>query len=103
MNLDVFILGAGPAGSVLAHRLAGKGFQVAVVESQGFPRYTIGETLTPGVESLLKQAQIVGSLASLDFPRTTGNLSAWGSDRLHFGAHSQEGKALRLSGEPRRI
>jgi flavin-dependent dehydrogenase len=90
MNLDVLVLGAGPAGSVLAHRLAGKGFQVAVVESQRFPRYAIGETLTPGVESLLKQAQIVGSLASLDFPRTTGNLSAWGSDHLHFSAYSQE-------------
>ena len=47
MNLDVLVLGAGPAGSVLAHRLASKGFQVAVVESQRFPRYTIGETLTP--------------------------------------------------------
>ena len=93
MNLDVLVLGAGPAGSVLAHRLAGKGFQVAVVESQSFPRYTIGETLTPGVESLLKQAQIVSSLASLDFPRTTGNLSAWGSEHLYFGAHSQESKA----------
>jgi flavin-dependent dehydrogenase len=93
MNLDVLVLGAGPAGSVLAHRLAGKGFRVAVVESQSFPRYTIGETLTPGVESLLKQAQIVDSLASLGFPRTTGNLSAWGSDHLYFGAHSQESEA----------
>ncbi len=36
MNLDVLVLGAGPAGSVLAHRLASKGFQVAVVESQSF-------------------------------------------------------------------
>ena len=93
MNLDVLVLGAGPAGSVLAHRLAGKGFQVAVVESQSFPRYTIGETLTPGVESLLKQAQILDSSSSLDFPRTTGNLSAWGSDDLHFSAHSQASKA----------
>jgi len=90
MNLDVLVLGAGPAGSVLAHRLAGKGFQVAVVESQSFPRYTIGETLTPGVESLLKQAQVLSSSVSLDFPRTTGNLSAWGSSDLHYSAYSQE-------------
>jgi flavin-dependent dehydrogenase len=93
MNVDVLVLGAGPAGSVLAYRLAARGFQVAVVESQSFPRYTIGETLTPGVESLLKQAQILGSSPSLDFPRTTGNLSAWGSDHLHFNEHSQESKA----------
>ena len=92
MNLDVLVLGAGPAGSVLAHRLASKGFQVAVVESRRFPRYTIGETLTPGVEPLLKQAQILSPSASLDFPRTTGNLSAWGSSRLHYSAHSQESK-----------
>jgi flavin-dependent dehydrogenase len=92
MNLDVLVLGAGPAGSVLAHRLASKGFQVAVVESQKFPRYTVGETLTPGVESLLKQAQVLSASQPLGFPNTTGNLSAWGSSHLHYSAHSQEGK-----------
>ena len=92
MNLDVLVLGAGPAGSVLAHRLASKGFQVAVVECQKFPRYTVGETLTPGVESLLKQAQVLSASEPLGFTHTTGNLSAWGSTRLHYSAHSQEGK-----------
>lgn len=38
MQTDIAVIGAGPAGSVAAHRLAGAGVQVALLERATFPR-----------------------------------------------------------------
>lgn len=38
MQVEVAVVGAGPAGSVAAHRLAAAGVQVAVLERAAFPR-----------------------------------------------------------------
>jgi geranylgeranyl reductase family protein len=52
---DVVVVGAGPAGSSAASRLAGAGLDVAVLEKAEFPREKVcGDGLTPrGVKALL--------------------------------------------------
>ncbi len=44
---DVIIIGAGPAGSVTATKLARAGHRVLVLEREAFPRFHIGESLLP--------------------------------------------------------
>lgn len=50
---DICIIGGGPAGSVLAARLAQFGLRVCLVERAEFPRRHLGESLSPGVLPLL--------------------------------------------------
>ena len=53
---DVCVIGAGPAGSVFAARMAQLGHRVLLVEQERFPRLRLGESLSPGVQPLLKAA-----------------------------------------------
>jgi flavin-dependent dehydrogenase len=46
-EVDVVIVGGGPAGSTAAAILSEKGHQVLVVEKSRFPRYKVGESLLP--------------------------------------------------------
>jgi len=51
---DICIVGAGPAGSTLASRVAGFGHRVCLIERAAFPRAHLGESLSPGVLPLLE-------------------------------------------------
>ena len=43
----IVVIGAGPAGTVASSYLAKQGFEVIVLEKEGFPRFVIGESLLP--------------------------------------------------------
>ena len=54
---DVIVIGAGPGGSITAHRLAEEGKSVLLLEKASFPRLkTCGDLLTrEGLEALEPQ------------------------------------------------
>lgn len=61
---DVVILGAGPAGTVAALRLRQLGYQVKILEKAKFPRFNIGESLSPGVRGILSYLEAEDVLCS---------------------------------------
>lgn len=56
-------MGGGPAGSIFAVRMAQLGHQVDLIESAVFPRPHLGESLSPGVLTLLLSLGAEGALA----------------------------------------
>jgi flavin-dependent dehydrogenase len=63
IHADACVVGAGPAGSTLAARLAQLGLSVCLVERAPFPRHRLGESLTPGVLPLL---EVTGARAAVE-------------------------------------
>ena len=60
---DVIIIGAGPGGSTLAALLARKGYDVAIVEKDVYPKFKIGESLLPYSSDILRES---GAFAKID-------------------------------------
>lgn len=64
---DVFIIGAGPAGSLAAAMLQQQGWQVEIAEKQQFPRFVIGESLLPRVMDNLQKANLLQAIEAQNF------------------------------------
>jgi flavin-dependent dehydrogenase len=58
-EVDVFIIGAGPAGSIAGAILVQEGFSVKVVDKLKMPRFVIGESLLPRCNELLEKANML--------------------------------------------
>jgi flavin-dependent dehydrogenase len=65
----VCVIGAGPAGSTFAARMAQLGHDVCLVERDRFPRSRLGESLSPGTVPLLQAANLHEPIAAANFPR----------------------------------
>jgi flavin-dependent dehydrogenase len=81
VTTDICITGGGPAGSVLAARLAQFGLAVCLVERVAFPRRHLGESLTPGVLPLLRSIGAGPALEAACYPRVRWVQLRWGAEQ----------------------
>lgn len=68
----IVVIGAGPAGMVAASYLAKQGFEVIVLEKEGFPRFVIGESLLPKCMDALEEAGLMPALLEKDYQKKMG-------------------------------
>lgn len=66
-DYDVAVIGAGPAGSSAATRLAAVGLKVVVIEKETFPRFRIGESLLPHGNELLRETGVWSKIENAGF------------------------------------
>lgn len=71
-NVEILIVGAGPAGSVAAALLRQQGRQVLVIEREQFPRFSIGESLLPQSMAYLEQAGMLRAVVEAGFQFKNG-------------------------------
>jgi len=81
-EVDVFIIGAGPAGSIAGAKLVQEGFSVKVVDKLKMPRFVIGESLLPRCNELLENANMLSTVQDAGFQYKGG--AAFQSDKGDF-------------------
>jgi flavin-dependent dehydrogenase len=90
-DVDVVIVGGGPAGSASALWCVRQGLRVVVLEREVFPRHRPGETLPPGVEPLFVQLGVADAIHAAGFSRHLGTWVSWSGPRRFdpFGLDSR--------------
>jgi flavin-dependent dehydrogenase len=83
-DVDVLIIGAGPAGSSAAALLHRDGFRLLVVEKEVFPRFVIGESLLPHCMDLLDEAGLLEAVQACGFMRKCGAVFRRGDQSCNF-------------------
>jgi flavin-dependent dehydrogenase len=86
-DADVAVIGAGPAGSSIAIRLARLGYDVRIFEAARFPRPHIGESLHANIVSLFEELGVSEEIQDAGFLRPRGAVVRWaGETRLRSEA-----------------
>ncbi len=88
-DADVIVIGGGPGGSAAAITCAARGLRVRLLERDSFPADRPGETLHPGVETVLAQLGVADRLAAVVGSRHAGIRIRW-NDASRFEPYGQD-------------
>ncbi len=83
-NIDILIVGAGPAGSVAAGLLRKQGRRVLVIEKEQFPRFSIGESLLPQSMEFIEAAGFLQDVVEAGFQYKNGAAFVRGDKHTDF-------------------
>jgi flavin-dependent dehydrogenase len=86
---DVAIVGAGPAGTAVALKLAKRGIDVKLIERSDYTQRRVGESLAPSVAPLLRKLEVWDSFQQLQPLPSYGIRSNWGGNGLRTHSHLQ--------------
>jgi flavin-dependent dehydrogenase len=89
IDADIVVLGGGPAGSILALRLAQIGHAVTLVERAAFPRAQVGESLGPAATHMLELVGLREKIEAAGFFRPRTAFVRWENEETEvkdFGA-----------------
>ena len=87
------MIGGGPAGSCAATLLARKGYPVALLERERFPRPHIGESLLPASIPALAELGALDAVREAGFTVKRGATMVWGLERAPWSWHFGETNA----------
>jgi flavin-dependent dehydrogenase len=77
LEVDVCVVGGGPAGALVALRLATLGHRVCLLEREVFPRPHVGESLSPGIWPLLDSVGLGELISRASFRAPGDTLLCW--------------------------
>jgi flavin-dependent dehydrogenase len=83
-NIDVLVIGGGPAGTATALSLARSGATAAVLERSDYGGVRLGETVPPRILEPLAELGLAKDFLHHDHEPSCANVSAWGSPDLAY-------------------
>src|SRR5262249_33010464 len=90
-GMRVLVVGGGPAGSTAATAMAQAGLDVRLIESARFPRYHIGESLTPSCRVVLEAIGFARKADEHGFVIKHGGAFRWDDEKWVFDWGKQVG------------